>query len=292
MKRLWWSAALLGPLWLVACGGDVSVAPAAPYLSIPGSPGLADPGTDPGTDPGPGPEPEPFQPAAVNGQMWSGANTTGKTWRVLVRDEFGFLGWWREDHGSGPPTYGIFRGDLQAPDSNGRVETTDMVVMQLPDHHTSIGNMGMGLPVAGESHMDFEGDASTVRALPLAHQELSMAQRSGRYAGELQLPGRREPVSLHWEADGRISLTLSHLPAADCGASGLAAPLAGAPARLLAVALSFTGNGCPQASTGVNLAGITVQATVDAESADTFVLFGMDGLGTLPLLLPASRASS
>lgn len=281
-KRRW---ALAGALafWtavgLLGCGGDIRLSPSDAVIGNPG-PEPAEPGT-------PNTEPQPL--ATLGSQLWIETDPTGAQRHVVVNDELDFIGWWKEEHASGPPSYGLFSGGLHPSATGGRFDSEDAVTWHLPAHRIDIGLFAMDRPSAGTSRIQHGEDMGTLQASPLAHEALGMPQRSGRYAGELQLPGGREPVSLRWEDDGRISLVLTDLPRADCRGTGLATPKAGAPARVLAFEMVFEGTGCPLLSTGTNLAGDTLTGAIDTVSADEFVLFGFDGLRTRAVLLPARR---
>lgn len=280
MHKPWLHLALAIPALLAGCGGNVGSAPPAPVISFPGQ--LPSP-----------PDAPPDTPAvtSLKGQLWHSTGTSGVQRRVVVLDDLSFLGWWMEPAASGPPAYGLFSGGLQPQASNSFFATPDMVAMRLPYGLSTVGNVfSMTSPQASETQVVFDADSDTMRADAHAQEVLSIAQRSGRYAGELQLPGRREPVNLQWDAAGALTLSLTSLAANNCGATGQASPLAGAPAGVLAFTLSFSGAGCPTVNGGASLSGITVSGEIDASSADAFVLFGVDGLRSAPLLLPAARA--
>lgn len=269
---------------LAGCGGQ-NHAPPAPSVSFPGQlPTL--------------PEPEP-EVSALNGQVWTSTSPSGPQRRVVVRDDLGFLGWWMEQPDSGPPVYGVFSGELQPQAGTDRFDTTDMVSLRLPPYQLTLGaDFAMSTPQAGDTQVAFQSPTTTetMRADTDAQLALSMAQRSGRYAGELQLPGRREPVSLQWDAVndtlGTLTLSLTSLPANSCSASGQASPLAGAPSRVLGFTLTFSGAGCPDVAVSgpstINLNTVTLSGAIDASSADEFVLFGVND-AWLPLVLPAKR---
>jgi hypothetical protein len=292
MRMRCWALALGLVSWLVACGGDISVAPAGAVVATQGTPGLESP---PGTPGSPGtPDTEPTLPSApppstLDQQLWASVSPTGPQRRVVTTDDLDVIGWWKEEPASGPPSYGVFSGSLRPTATAGHFESEDSATWGLPHEGLRIGLFGMDAPVNGLSQIVHGDDTATLRYVALAHEPLSMAQRSGRYAGELQLPGRREPVSLRWSIDGQLRLVLTDLPAADCVGTGQAAPKPGAPVRVLAVELSFVGNGCPELTSGVGLAGATVTGAIDAESADSFVLFGTDANRQRALLLPAMR---
>lgn len=299
MRNGYWAAALWASLGLLGCGGDVSMPPPAPWIHIPGSLAPSEPVPSPGrpsgpstpADPGPG-DPPPPPPTDIQAQLWTSVDSTGVQHRVVVSADLGFIGWWKQEHEAAPSSYGLYEGGL-LPSSgvSGRFENGDTASIRLPDHQLAIVNFSLDAPQQGLSRLTLANDTQMLRADPLAHQALSMAQRSGRYAGELQLPGRREPVSLRWNDQGQISAVLTALPQADCVGTGQAQAMPGAPARALSMELSFAGTGCPSLSTGVNLAGATIRGAVDAGSADRFVLFGTDTHRQRSLLLPAMRVA-
>lgn len=244
------------------------------------------------------PDPEP-EVTALNGQLWTSTQPGGPQRHIVVNDDLGFMGWWMEQPDAGPPVYGVFYGGLAPHAGTDRFDTTDMVSLQLPPYQVQLGDsFAMTSPQAGETQVAFNSPTTTetMRAEASARVGLSMQARSGRYAGELQLPGRREPVSLQWDAvsdtQGTITLSLTNLPGNNCSATGQASPLAGAPARLLAFTLAFSGAGCPDVviagPSTINLGTVTISGAIDASSADAFVLFGATD-SRLPLLLPATR---
>jgi hypothetical protein len=286
MNKFCFAAGLMAAAWLAGCGGQTG-APPAPTIHIAGLPPAANPDAPVVT--------------ALNGQVWASTSPGGPQRRVVVRDDLGFLGWWVQQPDTGPPIYGVFEGSLSAMEGTNRFGTLETVSLQLPDYDLSITQLGMTAPEAGESRMGFDVDmASTatselepMRADALAHQPLPMEQRSGRFAGELQLSDRREPVSLQWNGDGSLNLSMTQLPGADCGAFGQTTPLTGAPVRVLAFTLTFSGAGCPtlqlSSPASVGLAGLSVSGAIDASSADAFVMFGQDSVTRMPLVLPATR---
>lgn len=286
MRQFSFAVASMLSALLIGCGGNVSVPPAASTFTFPGQPaGPSDP-----------PEPE---VNALNGQLWTSNLPGGPQRHVVVMDDLSFLGWWMEQPDSGPPVYGVFEGSLTPQAGTDLALTPDMVSMRLPHYGLSIAQFGMTTPQAGESQLAFDQDLNTttntepMRASALARQSLPMDQRSGRYAGELQLSDRREPVSLQWNGDGSLSLSMTNLLPGACGATGQVSALAGAPARLLGFTLTFSGSNCPTVQllppNSVGLNGLSVSGAIDASSADAFVLFGSNGLHRLPLLLPATR---
>lgn len=289
MGKCMWVAALCAASWLVGCGGDIRPPPTTAAIGIDGMPRQEPTPTTPGTPGSPGEEPPPSPPTSLKNQVWVATDPTGPQRRVVIDEDEEFIGWWQEDHASGPPSYGVFSGTLRPTTTEGHFASDDSVTSKLPQHQQIVGLVAMDTPQAGNSRLTHGDDTVTVHSDPQAHEALDMAQRSGRYAGELQLPGKREPVSLRWEPDGRLSLMLTDVPRADCRASGQASPKAGAPVRVLAFELVFAGAGCPQLSTGSNLAGLTINGAIDTTSADQFVLFGFDPIRTMAMVLPATR---
>src|SRR5690606_38860016 len=83
------------------------------------------------------------------------------------------------------------------------------------------------LPVGTDMNVEFASSPARMHASPIAQLPLPMRVRSGRYAGELQLPGLREPSVLTWDADGNLELSLTQW--SGCGATGKADVLLGAP---------------------------------------------------------------
>lgn len=281
MPRPWQGLSLLAGALIAACGGSVGPAPPARYITVPGSP--ADPG----------PEPPPAAPSALNGQLWESTSpATESAFRVAVLDDFSFMGWWVKRPDASPPVYGVVVGGLWQQANPDRFETVDMVSMQVPDFETSVATFSVPMPLSAETAVQFGTESTTMHAVPLAQEPLSMAQRSGQYTGELQLPGHREPVNLQWAANGTLTLSLSNAPGSGCVATGQATPTGGGPARLLAFSLGFSGAGCPQLVAGpqlFDLNGLSVSGGIDASSSDAFVLFGSDGLHHAPMVLPATR---
>lgn len=289
MGKCVWVAALCAASWLVGCGGDIRPPPTGAVIGIDGMPRLEPTPATPGTPGSPGGEPPPSPSTSLKNQVWVATDPTGPQRRLVIDEDGGFIGWWQEDHASGPPSYGVFNGTLRPTSTEDHFASDDSVTSTLPQHQQTIGLVAMDTPTAGNSRLTHGDHTVAVQSAPQAHEALDMAQRSGRYAGELQLPGGREPVSLRWETDGRLSLMLTDRPRADCRASGLASPQAGAPARVLAFELVFAGAGCPPLSTGSNLAGLTVTGAIDTSSVDQFVLFGFDTFRSMALVLPATR---
>lgn len=284
MSKRWWCVGALIVAWLTGCGGNVSVAPEAPVVTVHGAPGVASPGT-PDTPPDPGADP----PTTLTTQLWASAEPGGPQWRLVVGDDLSFRGWWVEEHDSGPPSYGVVIGGLQPPVDGGPFTSPDATVMHLPTQGTAFRAISLSAPVGKQVDIGFDSRTFSTRADPLAHQDIPMAQRSGDYAGELVLPGRREPVSLHWAADGQVSLSLTDLASGDCHASGQVLAQPGEPARVLSLALTFAGAACPPANATTHLSGLTVRARIDTASADAFVLFGSEPVLNMPLLLAATR---